>query len=341
LLVRKDGHTIFERCYGLRDFHTRRKIDPITCFRLASCTKQFTAMATMLLIRDHALTYDTRLTEVFPAFPTYGKSITIRNLLNHTSGLPDYEGSTPSPLPNTPLGQRPQFNDADVLALLELATAKFRPGTKWAYSNSGYVLLGEVISKITHEPFPQFLHNRVFSPLGMNSTVAYVKGRNKVPNRAYGHSRRGSGWIETDQSVTSATLGDGGIYSSLDDLVKWDDALAHNTLLSEEEMQPALTPTDIPNSGPVGPDGEPAAYGFGWFLNPYNGHPRMWHHGETIGFRTSIQRFTSDRLTVIVLSNRSDLKPIVLGEHIADCFFKKAQARPNRRTKLTDLFLAS
>ncbi|HLV94457.1 MAG TPA: serine hydrolase domain-containing protein, partial [Candidatus Acidoferrales bacterium] len=199
-------------------------------------------------------------------------------------------------------------------------TTKFPPGTKWEYSNSGYVLLGTIIAKVSGEPFPQFLHDRIFAPLGMKNTLAFVKGQNTVPNRAFGYSKQGSAWQETDQDSTSATLGDGGVYSSLDDLAKWDAALQDHTLLSAKEMQPALTPVVVPNGGPVGPDNEPAAYGFGWFLNPYKGHPRMWHYGETIGFRSSIQRFTRDHLTIIVLCNRSDLNPGALGERVADLF---------------------
>src|SRR5215510_8792167 len=121
----------------------------------------------------------------------------------------------------------------------------------------------------------------------MTNTVSYVRGKNEVPQRAFGHSMKGAAWKETDQSPTSATLGDGGIYSSLSDLAKWDAALQHHTLLSESEMQPAITPVQVP--GVQEPSGKPAAYGFGWFLNPYNGHRRMWHYGETVGFRTTIQ----------------------------------------------------
>ena len=322
VLVREDGHTIFERGYGLRDLRTHTKIDAATNFRLASCTKQFTAMSVMLLVHDGKLTYNTRLTDVFPNFNAYGKSITIRNLLNHTSGLLDYEDLMPQPAPDTPPEKQPQISDAQVLALLEKqTTTKFPPGSKWQYSNSGYVLLGEIVAKVSGEPFPEFLHNRIFAPLGMHNTLAYVKGKNTVPNRAYGYSKSAAGWDETDQDSTSATLGDGGVYSSLNDLAKWDDALAHHTLLSAKEMQPALTPVVVPNGSPVGPDNEPAAYGFGWFLNPYKSHPRMWHYGETIGFRSSIQRFTRDRLTLIVLCNRSDLNPGALGRRVTDLFF--------------------
>lgn len=274
----------------------------------------------MLLARDRSITYDTRLTDVFPGFPAYGRSITIRTLLNHTSGLPDYEDLVPRPPPGMPPDQQAQISDTGVLFLLKQAHPKFQPGSEWAYSNSGYVLLGLVIEEVSRRPFPQFLRDRIFTPLGMSGTVVYVKGKGEVPNRAYGHSKLGDGWIETDQEATSATLGDGCVYSSLNDLAKWDDALAHHTLLSEKEMEPALLPVAVPHGGPVGPDGEPSAYGFGWFLNPYKGHPRMWHHGETVGFRTSVQRFTRDHLTIIVLCNRSDLKPGALSERVADLF---------------------
>ena len=322
VLVRHDGRTVFERGYGLRDLRTRAKIDAATNFRLASCTKQFTAMAIMLLVHDRKLAYDTRITDVFPNFPAYGKSISIRNLLNHTSGLLDYEDLMPQPPPDTPPGRQAQISDAGVLALLEKqTTTKFPPGSKWAYSNSGYVLLGEIVAKVSGETFPQFLHDRIFAPLGMNHTLAYVKGKNTVPQRAYGYSKTATGWELTDQDSTSATLGDGGVYSSLNDLAKWDGALARHALLSAKEMRPALAPVVVPNGGPVGPNNEPASYGFGWFLNPYDGHPRMWHYGETIGFRTAIQRFTRDRLTIIVLANRSDLNPGALAERVAGLFF--------------------
>ena len=320
--VRKDDRVILERGYGVRDLRTRAKIDAATNFRLASCTKQFTAMAIMLLVHDGKLTYGTRLTDIFPEFPAYGKSITIRNVLNHTSGLLDYESVMEQQDSNTTPAKLVQISDAEVLTLLEKqTTTKFPPGTKWDYSNSGYVLLGLVVQKLSGKPFGDFLRDRIFEPLGMRSTLAYVKGKNEVPNRAFGYSKTGDTWQETDQSPTSATLGDGGVYSSLTDLAKWDEALKNHTLLSEKEMQPALTPVVVPHGTPTGAEGEPAAYGFGWFLNPYHNHTRMWHYGETVGFRTNIQRFTNDHLTIIVLCNRVDLNPGALGERVAELFF--------------------
>jgi CubicO group peptidase (beta-lactamase class C family) len=330
VLVRQNGKTVFERGYGVGDLRSKVRVDARTNFRLASFTKQFTAMASMLLVHDGKLRYDESLTEVFPDFPDYGKTITVRNLLNHVSGLPDYEelmekasGSLWSP--------EKQIQDDEVLKLLQTEqSGKFVPGTSWSYSNSGYVVLGLIVAKTSGKTYGEFLHERIFAPLKMNQTIVYQKGKNEVANRAFGHSKENDLFKETDQSSTSATLGDGGIYSNLEDLAKWDDALRNHTLLSEKEMRPALTPVKL-NDGsephwPTQPNGDnlhpgkPVSYGFGWFLDPYNGHARMWHTGSTMGFRTVIERFLGENLTIIILSNRTDLDPEKLSLHAADLF---------------------
>jgi CubicO group peptidase (beta-lactamase class C family) len=321
VLVIKNGNNVYERGFGVMDLHTLHPISSSTNFRLASVTKQFTAMTIMLLVHDGKLRYDDKLTDVFPDFPEYGRTITIRNLLNHTSGLQDYEDQMSGYDSNLPDDQLRQIQDEEVLALLkQQKTTKFPPGSKWAYSNSGYVVLGSVVQKVSGISFAEFLRQRIFEPLKMSNTVAYQKVKNEVANRAYGHSKLGGVWKQTDQSTTSATLGDGGVYSSLDDLAKWDKALRDHTLLSEEEMQPALTPVKPAFGPPEEPDGKPAEYGFGWFLNAYKGRKRMWHYGESTGFRTTIQRFPDDVLTIIILCNRGDLVPADLALRVADIY---------------------
>ena len=331
VLIRENGHTSFERGYGARDLKSRHAIDSQTNFRLASCTKQFTAMAIMLLVHDGRLRYDERLTDIFPAFPEYGRTITIRNLLNHTSGLPDYESLMEEGSNNSRWTDEKQIDDAEVLNLLETQKhGKFSPGTRWSYSNSGYVVLGLVVAKASGEPFPDFLHDRIFAPVGMKHTLAYVNGINEVPDRAYGYSREGYRFVQTDQSATSATLGDGGVYSNIEDLSRWDDALARHTLLSATEMRPALTAVTLPDGstpnwssdpGDADPQaGKPVYYGFGWFLDDYHGRPRMWHYGETAGFRTVIERFTGSKLTIVILCNRTDLNPESLALQVADLY---------------------
>ena len=323
VLVRKGGRTVFQRGYGVRDLRTFRKIDSRTNFRLASCTKQFTAMATMLLAHDGKLRYDMRLTDIFPDFPDYGRAITVRHLLTHTSGLPDYED-----LMGDTWTASHQIQDEEVLRLLKHAAPKFASGTSWAYSNSGYVLLGLIVARISGAPFPQFLHDRIFQPLHMTGSVAYVKGKNTVPNRAFGHTKENGRFIESDQSGTSATLGDGGIYSNIDDLAKWDAALQNHSLLSQEEMRAAWQPVTladgsephwpkIPGDDNLNP-GKLVSYGFGWFLDTYKTHARMWHFGSTMGFRTAVERFTQERLTIIILCNRTDLDPGALALQAAD-----------------------
>src|SRR5581483_3100355 len=179
-------------------------IDLKTDFRLASFTKQFTATASMLLVKDGKLKYDERLTDIFPDFPPYGRAITIRHLLTHTSGLPDYEDlmekveKTKGPIWTA----EHQIQDQEVLSLLkEQSIGKFRPGTSWAYSNSAYVRLGLIVAKVAGQSFGGFLHDRIFGRLGMNDTLVYLSGKNTVPDRAYGHTKDGKKFVQTDQSA--------------------------------------------------------------------------------------------------------------------------------------------
>jgi CubicO group peptidase (beta-lactamase class C family) len=335
VLVKLGNRVIFEKGYGVRDLRTRTKIDPETNFRLASFTKQFTAMAIMLLVHDGKLHYEDHLTDIFPDFPAYGKAITVRSLLNHTSGLQDYseimdkqeKSGGPKWTPEH------QIQDEEVLALLKAQPAgEFAPGTRWEYSNSGYVVLGLIVAKASGMPYREFLQRRIFAPLKMSNTVVYQKGMNEVSRRAYGHSKEDGKLIETDQSSTSATLGDGGIYSNVVDLAKWDEGLSKHKLLSEAEMKPALTPVKLADGSephwPRNPNATdaseppPLLYGFGWFLDPYKAHARNYHDGGTMGFRTTIQRFVDDHFTIVILCNRTDLNPDELALKIEDLRLK-------------------
>ena len=320
IMALREGRVVYLGVRGVADMQAMRPIDGRTNFRLASVTKAFTAAAVMLLVREGKLRYEDTLTDIFPDFPEYGRGITVRHLLQHTSGLPDYEDLMPPADPSVPVDQA-QIDDAGVIDLLKRQKAGwFVPGGLWRYSNSGYVVLGLIIEKASGRSFAGFLRERIFAPLKMTGTVAFVRGRNSVSDRAFGYTKEGGRWRFSDQSPTSATLGDGGIYSSLYNLSLWDEALRRHMLLSEEEMRAALTPVRVHSGGPVGPDGKAADYGFGWFLNPWKGHARMWHYGETAGFRTAVQRFTAEGLTVIVLCNRADVDATALALKVAGFF---------------------
>ena len=334
VLVKVDGKLVLEKGYGVRRAGAPELIDAHTNFRLASLSKEFTAMAIMLLVHDAKLRYDTSLTQIFPEFPAYGRDITVRQLLTHTSGLPDYEDLMD--LEEKTNGPRwspgNQIQDAEVLALLEKQKqGKFPPGSRWAYSNSGYVVLGLIVAKASGVPFADFVRLRIFEPLGMKDSVVFQKGKNEIANRAYGSSPAAGKFGVTDQSSTSATLGDGGVYSNVSDMSRWDDGLRNHTLLSEAEFAPALIPVRLSDGAPArwpsepGDDnlapGEPVDYGFGWFLDPWEGRPRMWHFGSTMGFRNAIQRFSRDPVTIVVLSNRSDLHAEAISTSLAALLF--------------------
>lgn len=289
VLVVKDGRVVVRRAYGLADVQNGTPATPATNYRLASVTKQFTAAAILELASDGKLRLDDRVRRWLPSLPPAADAITIEHLLTHRSGLIDYEDVIPD-------GTKEQLLDADVLRLLEAQDRTyFAPGTKYQYSNSGYALLALIVEKASGESFATFLRERIFEPLGMTNTAA---GSN-VANRAFG--------TPEDQSLTSAVLGDGGVYSSIDDLAKWDAALYDSKYAIAFTPR---TPTDDPN----------VHYGYGWRIGTHRGERMVWHSGETRGFRNVLIRFPDRRLTVVVLTNRNEPEPYRTAIAIAELF---------------------
>lgn len=300
----QDGRVVLSRAYGMADLERGVTASTHSDYRLASLTKQFTAMAIMLLAKEGRISYDQPVRDFLPELPPKTQGVTIRNLLNHTSGVLDYEDLIPD-------SQTVQVHDPDVLALLAAHDSVYFPaGTHYRYSNSGYCLLALVVERVSNLGFAQFLHDRIFGPLGMTSTVAHRDGMDTIPNRAYGYTPGSERFIPSDQSVTSATLGDGGIYTSVEDLVRWDQALYAGGLMDSVTMVQATTPPVLP--------GDSTRYGFGWFIDTYRGAKRWRHTGETSGFRNAIQRFPERRFTVIILTNRNGGDPATIAERIAD-----------------------
>lgn len=304
LLVLQDGKPVVRRAYGYADLERRVPATPLTNYRLASVSKQFTAAAIMLLAEDGRLRLDDPVRKWLPSLPATQAHVTIHHLLTHTGGLVDYEELMPDDLDT-------QLRDADVL---ELQAAEpglyFEPGTRWRYSNGGYALLALIVEQASGTTFRDFLRQRIFLPLGMDNTLAYVQEGPPVPNRAFGYSLLDGDWKRTDQSTTSAVLGDGGIYSSIEDLAKWDAALYDDRLLSEASLALAFTPW-------VKSDDPEVDYGFGWRITG----DTVWHSGETIGFRNVVIRWPERRTTVILLTNRNDPEPRELALRIADAVF--------------------
>ncbi|MEO8575148.1 MAG: serine hydrolase domain-containing protein [Gemmatimonadales bacterium] len=305
LLVVRDGKPIVRKSWGLADLETKVPAAPKTNYRLASVTKQFTATAILLLVQDGKLKLDDRIRQWLPTLPNATDQITIRQVLSHTSGLIDYEDVM---APGTTI----QVHDTDVLHLLETQDSTyFNPGTKYAYSNTGYSLLALIVERASGKSFVTFLHDRIFTPLGMANSVAFENGTSTVSDRAFGYTMRNGAWARKDQSSTSAVLGDGGIYSSIDDMAKWDAALYDSRLLSDESRRLAFTPHTDTNDADV-------KYGFGWRITGET----LWHSGETSGFRNVIVRYPARKLTVVILTNRDDPEPYKTALAVADIFLR-------------------
>jgi len=306
--VIQNGKVLLAKGYGLANVEEKIPCTPETNFRLASLTKQFTAMSILILAEQKKLSLDESLTEFFPEFPHHGEQITVRHLLSHTSGLIDYEDVIPA-------GTTIPVLDRDVLRLLlKQDKTYFPPGSKFRYSNSGYSLLSLIVEVRSGMPFAQFLKENIFQPLKMKNSLAYEQGFSIIPNRAYGYSASGQGFTRTDQSLTSSVLGDGGIYTSVSELFKWDQALYTTKLVSAKWLEAAFTPgslpTDFPNSH----------YGFGWYIGTYRGLKEIWHYGETRGFTTRIARFPEKKFTLVILTNRNDAKIAELPHKITDLY---------------------
>ena len=297
------GHVRYLQGYGMADLEEHVPVTGSTNFRLASLTKAFTAASIQWLAARRRLHLDDPVGRWLPQLPQQSAAVTLRQMLTHTSGLIDYEDLIPA-------GTTKQLHDADVLRLVaQEHRTYFPPGTQYRYSDTGYSLLSLVVAEAASEDFADFLRDHVFGPLHMRSSVAFEEGVSRVANRAYGYSADGKGWIRTDQSLTSAVLGDGGIYSSAADLVRWDAALAHGPVLGPAARRQAChsaTATDDPNVG----------YGFGWRITGET----CWHSGETMGFRHAIVRYPKRRFTVIVLTNRNEGEPYDVALAIADLF---------------------
>ncbi len=309
VMVIRAGKVLFAKGYGMAEVEKQIPCGTNTNYRLASATKQFTAMAVMMLAEKKRLSLDERLTDFFPEFPPYGKEITVRHLLGHTSGLIDYEDIIPK-------GTAIPVLDRDVLRLL-MGQDKtyFPPGAQYKYSNSAYALLALIVEARSGNTFALFLRQHIFQPLNMRNTLAYEQGLSVVPNRAYGYSAEAASFKPADQSLTSSVLGDGGIYSSVADLYQWDQALYTSKLVSAKMLQQAFTPgvlTEHPDT----------RYGFGWFIGSYRGLKEIWHSGHSRGFTTRITRFPEKKFTVLILTNRNDAQLADLPHQVVDlCLF--------------------
>jgi len=297
-MVIKDGKILASKSYGYADVKKKVKATAYTNYRTASATKQFTGMAIMMLIHQGKLSYDSKLTDIFTDFPSYGKKVSVKHLLVHRSGLVDYMNLMED-------GRKEQILDDEVLQLMkEQDHTLFEPGSKYEYSNSAYAVLAEIIAKISGVSFAEYMKNNIFEPLEMNNTCVYEKGKT-IANRAYGHVNTYKGFFLNDQSTTSAVQGDGGVYTSVSDYYKWDQALYTDKLLPLTEFEKGLV------SWYDDPKLLVQKYGYGWRIDYVSGTKITHHSGHTKGFTNYTIRIPELKLSFVAFSNRNSEDAII------------------------------
>ena len=315
LMVIRDGTILKKAAYGMADLEHGVPIEADTAFRLASVSKQFTAMAIMMLEEAGQLDYDDPITRFLPDLSRFGDGITIRHLLTHTAGLPDYYDV----IVRISGVERPLTRHAlDVYSAW--GEPLFKPGERYEYSNPGYELLALIVEKASGQTYDGFVEGRIFAPLGMSDSVVFGERARKIEKRAYGYSNSmdSNGYELDDDDPLNYIIGSGGIYSTVDDLYHWDQALYGEQLVSRETLAEAFTPNRLNN-------GEEHPYGFGWRIGKHLGHRRVSHAGGWVGFDTFIGRYPDDRFSVIVLSNRSDRDAGELAERVAELYLDGAR----------------
>ena len=272
-----------------------------TCFRLASVTKQFIALAIIQLVNNDKLAFSTKITDIFLDFPCYFDKITVQNLLNHTSGIYDYED-----LPHK--DDDKQIKDEDILSFLKTTTTTyFKPGTKYRYSNTAYILLGQIIERVTNKKLDTYLKENIFEKIGLIHTYVNNEGTTQIPSRAYGHLLQDEKIIVKDQYWCSATVSDGGIYSTINDLNKWIDYLLNDDFakLKKTMFYPS-----------VFDEKTTCYYGAGMRIYHFNNKDIYYHCGDTIGTNTFILFSPDVNLRCLFLTNMGNIDTENLKENI-------------------------
>jgi len=308
LLVSRGGKVVLAEGFGLSNVELQVPAKPETVFQSGSVGKQFTATAVMMLAEEGKVSLDDPLTKYFKNAPKAWNDVTVRELLSHTAGFGDYPKD---------FDFRKDWTEDQLLKLVENIPLAYEPGSKWAYSNLGYLTLGILTHRVTGEFYGDFLQQRIFHPLEMNST-RIISEADIVPNRAAGY-RWVKGELKNQEWVAPMvnTTADGSLYFTTLDLAKWDAALYTEKLLKRSSLDQMWTVAKLR-------DGKPnkGNYGFGWFIDDRHGHRCIHHDGAWQGFQTAIDRYVDDQVTVIALSNLSGSEPGKITQHVAELYLK-------------------
>jgi CubicO group peptidase (beta-lactamase class C family) len=311
--VVKGGEVMLAKGYGEANVEHHVPVTPETVFESGSVGKQFTSTAVMLLVQDGKLALTDTITEFFPGAPASWKGITVRHLLTHTSGIPDYTTDA--------MDYRRDYTEDELAQMAFKLTPEFPPGSRWNYSNTGYVLLGIIVHKVSGQFYGDVLRDRVFKPLGMQS-ARVISEADIVPHRAAGYqlvkgALKNQDWV----SPTLNTTGDGSLYLSVQDYIAWDRGLRAKKVLSPESWATVYTPVTLTS-------GNHYPYGFGWSIDTVAGQLRIHHGGAWQGFQTYISRYIGDDMTIVALSNLGASQPGAIVDGIATVLDPKLKSKP-------------
>lgn len=328
--VVRDGKIIRQGAYGFADLELLAPATTNSVFEIGSMTKQFTASLIMLLVEGGKVNLDERVGKYISEAPETWKGVTIRHLLTHTSGIPNYtNGIVFLSL------SRNDYQTEKVYAMFAGRPLDFAPGEKWEYSNSNYYLLGMIIERVTGEDYWTFLNRRILQPLEMNHTRS-TDPKTIIPGRVRGYLPAGEKLLNADPLTPSAGWAAGSLVSTIGDLAKWDAALYKNEPIKQSLLQQMWTPAKLNDS-------KSTAYGFGWGVDMHRKHKNVSHGGGTVGFSTFISRYPDDKITVVVLTNRGFANAGAIARRIAELYIpglaedKEPQVTQTLRTALEDI----
>ncbi len=306
VLVAQDGEVLLEQGYGLANREDGVLNTPLTKFRIASLTKTFTAVLVLMMQEEGKLDVNDLVCSYITSCPAAWREVTIHHLLTHTSGIPDLVAGLQDwerTLPITP---------ADVITRFADVPLSFTPGSNWLYSNTGYTVLGYILEQVSGQPYEELLRQKILDPLGMANT-GHDRSATLLYHRAAGYVGGPGDLRNADYIDMTILYAAGELYSTVEDLYRWDQALYTTDLVSAQALETIFTAyAPVPRTDWEG------GYGYGWMVGKYRNRRMMYHNGMVSGFTATIRRWPDDRLTVIILSNMEDAVTPDIGDQLGE-----------------------
>ncbi len=314
VMVIQRGEITYARGFGYADLARGTPITGSSSFRLASVSKQFTAAAIVRLAHEGKLDYDEPIVTYLPQLSRF-PGVTIRHLLTHTAGLPDYYDAFDTG------GRLPE--NADLAAFLaDWGKPQFAPGERFEYSNPAYEMLALIVEQAAGVTFRHFMSTQIFWPAGMKRALVNDHTRPPIEKRVLGYEQRDGEYVLNDENPWNGVVGSGGVYASLEDLYAWDLSLYTDRVVPLASLAQAWRQSQL-NDGTTDHQ-----YGFGWRVDSYRGHARVAHGGAWVGFRTHVARYPDEQLSIVVLSNRAEFEPGTYVDAISDLYLAAAAPSP-------------